>query len=369
MSDIITTASSKIIQPSEPIQSVQPKTTPSLPQQQGGLSDAGSTDPIPLEQLKQIEQDLAHLHGPKQVQQQSEQLKKYAATLKEFSEKDLQRLQQRIASLSPKQLEDLIHQLQKHLSQLQATLTELKKQKKVDPEKADLILDVIDIFSSKDLQNLSKEDRQKLSNTLDILKEQATKLIQNKQVEPEVGNVLVLFLAFAKMQMDQNDKAMLAGIQQTRVKTTQLELQEEKQKDFASRSTQGKHISNAKMCMWGAIGIILGMVAFFTLGATFAVAVPIGLTILGSFIATWTVADNNPNAPGLEGIMDTGPDGNLMTEIQSLLAYCNTQTQKLSSQLSSTEKMFVENVSDRSTQLGQQAGQAITDMGKIMEPR
>ncbi|MEK7339548.1 MAG: hypothetical protein AABZ92_02400, partial [Verrucomicrobiota bacterium] len=233
MSDITTntTSSEKIIQPnSGPIKQ---KTSQPLPQQQEELPYAGSTDPIPTEQLKQIEQDFAHLHSPKQIQHQSEQLKKHAAALKEFSEKDLQQIKQEIANLSPKQLKDLVNQLKKNLSSLQATLTELKKQKKIDPEKADLILDTIGILSSKDLQNLSKEDQQKLSNNLESLKGEVTDLINNRQIEPEVGNVLILFLAFAKAQMDQNDKAMLAGIQQTKVKTTQLELQAEKQKDLA----------------------------------------------------------------------------------------------------------------------------------------
>lgn len=370
MSDITTntTPSEKIIQPiSGPIK--QKINQP--PPQQEELSYAGSTDPIPTEQLKQIEQDLAHLHGPKQIQHQSEQLQKHAAALKEFSEKDLEQIKQEIANLSPKQLEDLINQLKKHLSQLQATLTELKKQKKIDPEKADLILDTIDIISSKDLQNLSKDDEQKLSNTLDALKGKVTDLINNKQVEPEVGNVLILFLAFAKAQMDQNDKAMLAGIQQTKVKTTQLELQAEKQKDIAGQSTQGRHFSTTKAVIFGVLAIGLGAIlGFFTGGLSLAVGAAIGAVVgAAALTTTAAVVNKNSNAPGLGGITDEGPDPTIMSKLQGLLAYCNTQTQKLSSQLGSTEKMFVENTSDRSTQLGQQAGQAITDMGKIMEPR
>ncbi|KAG6558961.1 hypothetical protein RHABOEDO_001557 [Candidatus Rhabdochlamydia oedothoracis] len=361
MSDITTTTSSKkIIGPiSEPIKPVKSKTN--LPQQQGELPYTGSTDPIPPEQLKQIEQDLARLYAPKHV-----------AALKKFSEKDLQQIKQEIANLSPKQLEDLMNQLKKHFSQLQATLTELKKQKKIDPEKAELILDTIDTLGSKDLQNFSKDDQQKLNNTIDALKEKVIDLIKNKQVDPEEANVLILFLAFAKAQMDQNDKAMLAGIQQTKVKTTQLELQAEKQKDLAGQSTQGRHFSNTKALIFGVLAVALGaLFAFCTGGA--------GSLVLGAFLgatagaisigAVAGVAGNNSNAPGLEGVTDTGPDSTIMSKLQALLAYCNTQTQKLSSQLGSTEKIFVENASDRSAQLGQQAGQAITDMGRIMETK
>ncbi|VHO04148.1 hypothetical protein [Candidatus Rhabdochlamydia sp. T3358] len=394
MSDITTntTPSEKIIQPtSGPIKQ---KISQLLPQQQEELPYAGSTDPIPPEHLKQIEQELAHLHSPKQIQHQSEQLKKHATALKEFSEKDLQKIKQEIANLSPKQLEDLINQLKKNLSSLQATLTELKKQKKIDPEKADLILDTIDTLSSKDLQNLSKEDQQKLSNTLDALKGEVTDLINNKQIEPEVGNVLILFLAFAKAQMDQNDKAMLAGIQQTKVKTTQLELQAEKQKDIAGQSTQGRHGNIGAIVLFSLIAI-LGFAMLFTgvgavagaglLGAeagTFlgvggalaeasitATAIPGAVVGAGVSAGFAVPAMNNSEAAGLGPVTQEGPDPTKMSSLQALLAYCNTQTQKLSSQLGSTEKMFVENTSDRSTQLGQQAGQAITEMGKIMEPR
>ncbi len=394
MSDIITntTPSEKIIQPtSGPIKQ---KISQLLPQQQEELPYAGSTDPIPPEHLKQIEQELAHLHSSKQIQPQSEQLKKHATALKEFSKKDLQKIKQEIANLSPKQLEDLINQLKKNLSSLQATLTDLKKQKKIDPEKADLILDTIDTLSSKNLQNLSQDDQQKLSNTLDALKGEVTDLINNKQIEPEVGNVLILFLAFAKAQMDQNDKAMLAGIQQTKVKTTQLELQAEKQKDIAGQSTQGRHGNIGAIVLFSLIAI-LGFAMLFTgvgavagfglLGAeagTFlgvggalaeasitATAIPGAVVGAGVSAGFAVPAMNNSEAAGLGPVTQEGPDPIKMSSLQALLAYCNTQTQKLSSQLGSTEKMFVENTSDRSTQLGQQAGQAITEMGKIMEPR
>lgn len=371
MSDITTTASSeKIIQPTPG--PIKQKTSQPLPQQQEELPYTGSTDPIPSEQLRQIEQDLAHLHPPKQIQHQSEQAQRHAVALKEFNKKDLEQVKQEIANLSPKQLEDLINQLKKHFSQVQANVTELKKQKKIDPEKADLILDTIETFSSKDLQNLSKDDKQKLDNTLDDLKEEVTGLNNNKQIGPEEANVLILFLAFAKTQMDQNDKAMLSGIQQTKVKTTQLELQAEKQKDIAGQSTQGRHFSMTKAIVFGVIAAVLGgLLAFFTAGASLAIAgAAIGAVVGAASIGTVAgVADKNPDAPGLGGITDTGPDSGMMSKLQALLSYCNTQTQKLSSQLGSTEKMFVENISDRSTQLGQQSGQAISDMGKIMEPR
>ena len=44
-----------------------------------------------------------------------------------------------------------------------------------------------------------------------------------------------------------------------------------------------------------------------------------------------------------------------------------TKVSFLSSNLGFTEKTFVENVSERSMQLGQQAGQAIKDLGDMMK--
>lgn len=363
MSDIpITGSSGKVVKPIESIQKSQ-KTIQEQPQMEENPY-TGSTEPINPEHLIQIKKDLANLH--------IEQPKTHASVLKEFSKKDLERIKQELANLSPKQLQDLVNQLKNNLNELQATLTELKKQKKVDPDKADFILDILSNLSSKDLQNLSKEDQEQLSNTLDTLKEKVTDLITNKQVEPEIGNILILFLAFAKTQMDQNDKAMLAGIQQTKVKTTQLELQAEKQKDIASQSTQGKHFSYTYAAGWVAAAVVIGgVLAFFTGGLSLIVTGAVIGAAAGTVgvAATGFIASENPESAVFAGITEEGPDQTKTNTLQSLLAYCNTQTQKLSSQLGSTQKMFVENISDRSSQLGQQSGQAITEMGEIMKSR
>ncbi len=64
---------------------------------------------------------------------------------------------------------------------------------------------------------------------------------------------------------------------------------------------------------------------------------------------------------------EMGPEDKKLILSQNLISFFNTQTQKINSQLGSTEKMFVENVSDRSAQLGQQSGQAITEFGQMMK--
>lgn len=371
MSDIpITGSSEKVIQPIVQPVKQQQETIKEQPQMEENPY-TGSTEPINPEHLTQIKKDFANLH--------IEQPKTHASSLKEFSKKDLERIKQNLekikqelANLSPKQLQDLVNQLKNNLNELQATLTELKKQKKVDPDKADLILDTLSNLNSKDLQNLSKEDQEQLSNTLNALEEKVTDLINNKQIEPEIGNILILFLAFAKTQMDQNDKAMLAGIQQTKVKTTQLELQAEKQKDIAGQSTQGKHFSYTYAAGWVAAAVVIGgVLALFTGGLSLIVTGAVIGAAAGTMgvAATGFMASENPESAVFAGITEEGPDQTKTTALQGLLAYCNTQTQKLSSQLGSTQKMFVENVSDRSSQLGQQSGQAITEMGEIMKSR
>ncbi|MEK7339169.1 MAG: hypothetical protein AABZ92_00460, partial [Verrucomicrobiota bacterium] len=157
-------------------------------------------------------------------------------------------------------------------------------------------------------------------------------------------------------------------------------------------STQGRHANIGAIIGFSLLAIVgfallftgigtaagAGLLATegaFAAGGAVAAASGYAVAGAGAFVGTGVSlgfavpAMNNPEGAGLGPVTQEGPDPTIMSKLQGLLAYCNTQTQKLSSQLGSTEKMFVENNSDRSTQLGQQAGQAITDMGKIMEPR
>jgi hypothetical protein len=215
-------------------------------------------------------------------------------------------------------------------------------------------------------------DTEKLATTLDTLEQRTTELISDKQIDPEIGNILVIFLAFAKAQMDQNDKAMLAGIEQTRVSTQQLELQSQKQKDIANESNTAKHLS------WTTCGVIAAVIVIF--GAILGIATGgLGLAGLGLGAALGATgaavgvgsamgyASNNLNDPGVAGLVGGGPDQNRSNTLQYLMSYLNTVVNTLSSKLGFTEKMFVENISDQSAQLGQQAGEAIRDLGDVMK--
>ena len=367
MSDITPITSSKKISPIQPIK--QQKSLESFTQEE--IPYIESSEPIDPECLKQIEKDLAnHPH-------QAKQLEKNASALKEMTQgksaqEDLDPIKQELENLHklpPEQLQDLSNQLKKNLSQLQTTLLELKKQKKVDAEKADFILDGITEFSAKDFHKLTQQDKQKLHNTLDVLEKKITDLAANKQIDPHKFNILILFLVFAKAQMDQNDKAMLAGIDQTKVKTTQLELQAQKVKDNANESTQGQHMSTCKSILLGiGVALAIGLFAFFTFGAGLAVAAGAGI-VAGATVGISVYSAADPNAKASGWLTDTGPDGNKITHLQTMLNYFNTETQKLSSQLGSTEKLLVEDTSTRSTQMSQQAGQAISELGEVMKSR
>lgn len=355
-----TTSSEKIVHPIQPIKqrySKQEEGPPNI----GDFTSRGSSEPIDPKYVEQVQKDL-----------DSRQLEKNAP--ERFTQKDFNQIKQDLANLHklpPEQLQALMNQLKKNASQLQVVLNELKKQKKIDPEQADFILSGITEFGSKDFQKLTQEDTQKLRNALTALEEKVTQQITNKQIEPQTGNILLLFLAFAKAQMDQNDKAMIAGINQTKVKTSQLELQAEKQKDIAKQSTEGTHVNTTYAMLWAGFGAVLGgLLAFFTGGLSILAGVAIGGVIAGTSIGiTAGVAKHNPDAGGLGGITDKGPDAAKTMSLQSLLAYFNTEVQKLSSQLGSTEKLLVENTSTKSSQLGQQAGDAIREMGEIMKPK
>ncbi|VHO05037.1 hypothetical protein [Candidatus Rhabdochlamydia sp. T3358] len=334
--------------------------------------------PLNEQHLEEIEKELSILENlsPKQRSKFSDQLMQ-----KEFMLIDplIKQKFSQLASLSPEELKPFIEQLKENLSQLKKNVSKLKK---LDPKKANFILNTLQGI---ELEYTSPEQQKKLINQLE---EQTATLVKNQQLEPKIGNVLLLFLAFAKSQMDQNDKAMLAGIEQVKVKTAQLEINAEAIKDHANQSVQGRHMSTTSAAILAAsvfgasilaltglgllagAGLLSGIVAIgggimasssLALGAT-AVLIT-GLSAGSICIAAY----QNPELPGLEWMTEMGPEDTKLMLSQNLISFFNTQTQKINSQLGSTEKMFVENISDRSAQLGQQSGQAITEFGQMMK--
>lgn len=117
----------------------------------------------------------------------------------------------------------------------------------------------------------------------------------------------------------------------------------------------------------GYLGGLLAVGGGFITSSNLAIGVAAGaltgLSVGGACLA----AHYNPELPGLEVITEVGPNSAKLMQSQNLLIFFNLQTQKLSSQLGSTEKLLVEDTSTRSTQLGQQAGQAIDTLGQMMK--
>lgn len=302
-----------------------------------------SSDTFDPEMINQVNQDLDDLSAP-------------------LSSNNLQNAQIVLANLhklSPKQRQLLQETIHRNLHNLEILLLGLKKNKAIDPKMVDTILCSIKHCNSKDTK--------KLAATLSALEQRTTELISDQQIDSKIGNILVIFLAFAKAQMDQNDKAMLAGIDQTKVKTAQLELQSQKQKDLASESNSSKHVSETKcLLIAGAIVIFGGILGILTGGVSLA----IGLGVVGAAVGVGSAAGyakNHLDNPGVVGIVGEGPDSNRVHTMQYMMSYLNTEASALSSKLGFTEKMFVENISDQSARLGQQAGEAIRDLGDVMK--
>jgi len=225
----------------------------SIPLTEALLPSKETSDEFGLEIMNQINKDFDKLSAQAPL-----------------SPQNLQKIQAELSSLhklSSDQLQELDKKIRENLRNLEIFLKGLKKNQKIYPEIADTIFSSIQEFTSKDLQNLSEEEMKELGTTLDTLQKKVKDLVCDKKMDPNVANVLILFLAFAKAQMDQNDKQMLAGIAQTKVKTTQLELESQKQKDIANESTSSKHISKTKAILIG-VGILLfgALVGLFTGG-------------------------------------------------------------------------------------------------------
>ncbi|QZA59392.1 hypothetical protein [Candidatus Rhabdochlamydia porcellionis] len=337
--------------------------------------------PLNKQNLEEIEKELSILESlsPKQRSKFSDQLMQ-----KEFMFIDplIEQKFSQLASISPKELKPLIKQLKENISQLKKTANKLKE---LDPKKADLILNTLQEISNIETEYTSLKQQKKLINQLE---KQTASLMENQQLEPKIGNVLLLFLAFAKSQMDQNDKTMLAGIEQTKVKTAQLEINAEAIKNQANQSVQGRHMSAASAAILTIAVFGLCFLALTGIGALAGMGLLSGtLAIGGGLMGSSSLAAGitsglitglsagsiciaaykNPELPSLEWMTELGPEDKKLMLSQNLINFFNTQTQKINSQLGATEKMFVENTSDRSAQLGQQSGQAITEFGQMMK--
>lgn len=283
-----------------------------------------------------MEKELSILEqlSPKQRSRFSDQLmqKEPSYLIDPSIEQKLSQLQ----SIAPDELKQLTEHLKKNISHLKKTAIKLKK---VDPKKADFILQALQEIEG----YVSLKQQQKL---ICHLQEQTAALLKTQQLDPHTGNVLLLFLVFAKSQIDQNDKAMLAGMEQVKVKTTQLELNAEQIKNNANQSVEGRHVSVNHTVLIAAVvfdccllaltgvemlagmgllgsGILAtesGLMSSFYLALGLTAGVLTGLSVGSACI----VAYNNPELPGLSWMTEVGPDDKKLMQSQNLISFFNT---------------------------------------------
>jgi hypothetical protein len=226
--------------------------------------------PLNEKNLEEMEKELCILEqlSPKQRSRFSDQLmqKESSHLIHPLMEQKFSQLQ----SIAPDELKQLIEHLKKNISHLKKITRKLKE---VDPKKADFILHA--------LQEIDDYVSLKQQNLICHLQEQTTALLETQQLDPHTGNVLLLFLAFAKSQMDQNDKAMLAGMEQVKVKTTQLELNAEEIKNNTNKSVEGRHMSTTHTLLTVAAVFGLCVLALTGVGAIASAG------FLGSDLATF----------------------------------------------------------------------------------
>lgn len=183
--------------------------------------------------------------------------------------------------------------------------------------------------------------------------------------DPRVTNILMLYIAFAQNQMDQNDKLEAGWMDQQHVQNLLLEDSAKEQKKVANESTQGRHVS-----LWKAILIGIGVIAICALVGFFTAGIGVGVAA-GAAIAAVSVgapagvASSNPNAAGIGALTDQGPDQAKLTQISILNSFWNLLAQKANQNIQTGTQLNIVNTSSSNTQQGQQASQIISEWGQM----
>lgn len=189
--------------------------------------------------------------------------------------------------------------------------------------------------------------------------------IKKSGFDPQVTNILMLYIAFAQSQMDQNDKLEAGWMDQQHVQNLLLEDSAKEQKKIANESTEGKHVSIWKALLIGiAVIAVCAIVGFFTGGLGIGVAAGIAIAAV-SVGAPAGVASSNPNAAGVDPLTDKGPDQAKLTQIGILNSFWNLLAQKANQNIQTGTQLNIVNASSSNTQQGQQASQIISEWGQM----
>ena len=217
--------------------------------------------------------------------------------------------------------------------------------------------------------------------------------VKKSGFDPRVTNILMLYVAFAQSQMDQNDKLEAGWMDQQHVQNLLLEDSAKEQKKVANESTQGRH-ANIGAIIGFALLAIVGFALLFTgigtaagagllaaegaattglLATEGAIATASGYTLAGAgaFAGTGVSlgfavpAMNNPEGSGLGPVTQEGPDQAKLTQISILNSFWNLLAQKANQNIQTGTQLNIVNASSSNTQQGQQASQIISEWGQM----
>ncbi len=212
--------------------------------------------------------------------------------------------------------------------------------------------------------------------------------VKKSGFDPRVTNILMLYIAFAQNQMDQNDKLEAGWMDQQHVQNLLLEDSAKEQKKVANESTQGRH-ANIGAIIGFALLAIVGFALLFTgvgtaagagllategaFAAGGAVAAASGYAVAGAgaFVGTGVSlgfavpAMNNPGGSGLGPVTQEGPDQGKLTQIGILNSFWNLLAQKANQNIQTGTQLNIVNTSSSNTQQGQQASQIISEWGQM----
>jgi hypothetical protein len=264
-----------------------------------------------------------------------------------------------------------------------ASVSEVKKKKHKGVFPADAIR----------LNDLEKGEEALLKEKVRALLIQVKTAVQKSGFDPRVTNILMLYIAFAQSQMDQNDKLEAGWMDQQHVQNLLLEDSAKEQKKVAHESTQGRH-ANIGAILGFALLAIVGFALLFTgigtaagagllaaegaastglLATEGAIATASGYTLAGAgaFAGTGVSlgfaipAIHDPEGAGLGPVTQEGPDQAKLTQISILNSFWNLLAQKANQNIQTGTQINIVNTSSSNMQQGQQASQIISEWGQM----
>lgn len=235
--------------------------------------------------------------------------------------------------------------------------------------------------------NLEKTEETLLKEKVKALLNEMKTAVEKSGFDPRVTNILMLYIAFAQNQMDQNDKLEAGWMDQQHVQNLLLEDSAKEQKKIANESTQGRH-ANIGAVIGFAVLAIVGIALLFTGVGTAAgagilaaeggaIATAAAATSAYAFVGAGALvgtgvslgfaipAMNNPEGAGLGPVTQEGPDQAKLTRIGILNGFYNMLAQKANQNIQTGTQLNIVNTSSSNTQQGQQASQIISEWGQM----